>query len=94
MNIFTLYDKIKQERVGDTIQPDGRCDYRESKGNRSERSFSQHSDRQEGGVIHGRVPAVTDLLTACGRHQSPLKGCLNFVRLITLSKLLRGVRHV
>ena len=51
MKIMFLFDIIKLQRVGNTIQPDGRCDYRKSKGNHSKRSLSERISRDLYGNI-------------------------------------------
>ena len=71
MNIFSLYGKIKLQRVGDTIQLDGRCDYRKSKGNRSKRSLSGHLQTREWLVTTPVVSPSRVMSAVTGKQKSP-----------------------
>ena len=52
------YAIICLSRADDTFQPDGRCDYRKSKGNRSKRSLSLKNGRREHRVTESIQPSV------------------------------------
>ena len=52
------YAIICLSRADDTFQPDGRCEYRKSKGNRSKRSLSLKNGRRDYRVTESIQPSV------------------------------------